>query len=33
MTIDKVVERIQLLQRQPTLEDNSGLRQILGLGP
>jgi hypothetical protein len=31
MALDKIVSRIQLLRRQPTLEDNEGLRDILGL--
>lgn len=31
MTLDKVVDRIRLLQRQPTLEDNETLREILGM--
>jgi hypothetical protein len=31
MELDKIVDRIQLLQRQPTLEDNEGLRKVLGL--
>ena len=31
MPLDKIVERIRLLQRQPTLEDNGALREILGL--
>lgn len=31
MTIDKIVERILRLQSQPTLEDNKGLAEILGL--
>jgi hypothetical protein len=31
MPLDKIVERIRLLRRQPTLEDNVGLREILGL--
>ena len=31
MALDKIVDRIRLLQRQPTLEDNETLRDILGL--
>ena len=31
MELDKIVDRIQLLRRQATLEDNEGLRDILGL--
>lgn len=30
-TIHTVVQRIQLLQGSPTLEDNVGLRRLLGL--
>ncbi|KIX08174.1 uncharacterized protein Z518_02830 [Rhinocladiella mackenziei CBS 650.93] len=33
MALDAIVERIQLLQRSPTLEDNVKLDQILGLVP
>lgn len=29
--IDMIVQRVQLLQRNPTLEDNAGLDRILGL--
>jgi hypothetical protein len=31
LPLDKIVERIRLLQRQPTLEDNNALREVLGL--
>src|ERR1700721_2234281 len=31
MALDKIVDRIRLLQRQPTLEDNKTLGEILGL--
>jgi len=31
MTLDKIVDRVRMLQRQPTLEDNVALRDILGL--
>ena len=31
MTLEKIVDRIRLLQRQPTLEDNTALKDILGL--
>ena len=31
MTLDRIVNRIRLLQLQPTLEDNNTLREILGL--
>lgn len=31
MALDKIVDRIRLLQRQPTLEDNETLRETLGL--
>ena len=31
MTLDKVVERLRLLQGRPTFEDNDGLREILGI--
>lgn len=31
MALHKIVDRIQLLRRQATLEDNDGLREILGL--
>jgi hypothetical protein len=31
MALDKIVDRIQLLRRRPTLESNEGLREILGL--
>ena len=31
MTLETIVNRIRLLQRQPTLEDNEALRNILGL--
>jgi len=31
MTLDAIVERIQMLQRNPAHEDNTRLRQILGL--
>src|SRR5436190_7458529 len=31
MPLDKIVERVRLLQRQPTLEDNDALRETLGL--
>ena len=31
MALDKVVDRIRSLQGRPTLEDNDGLRDILGL--
>jgi hypothetical protein len=31
MPLDKIVDRIRLLQQQPTLEDNESLRGILGL--
>jgi hypothetical protein len=31
MTLDKIVDRIRLLQRQPTLEDTVALKEILGL--
>ncbi|KAI9781776.1 MAG: hypothetical protein M1839_005769 [Geoglossum umbratile] len=31
LPLDKIVERIRLLQRQPTLEDNNALRETLGL--
>src|SRR5947207_13222632 len=31
MPLDKIVDRIRLLQLQPTLEDNEALREILGM--
>jgi hypothetical protein len=31
MALDKIVDRIRLLQRQPTLENNEFLKEILGL--
>jgi hypothetical protein len=31
MAIEKIVDRIRLLQRQPTLDDNTALMEILGL--
>jgi hypothetical protein len=31
MALDKIVERIRLLQGQPTLENNEALREILGI--
>jgi hypothetical protein len=31
MTLDKTIDRLRVLQRRPTFEDNDGLRDILGL--